>query len=293
MPVGLAVVGDLVPMKHRQQAIATFMGIAFLGQAASMTIGGAIAYLSSWRGVFWVYGAASALITVLVLVSTRGFRAELTGNRRSEFIRPYGRLLSHGPSLRTYVVTLVEGILVLGSFSYLGTEASHSLGLSNLGIGLLMAIFGVGVIVGSRVAGPLASRMERRILVVVGLASATLADLLVALAPGKIAMTALALLLLGFGFMLAHSSLLTTATQFAQKARGTVMSLVAFCFMVGGSLGTLLGGRLIDALGFGRFYLSFGIILGVLAAAAFAAVPRDSLAVAERPLADQTPSAAH
>ena len=43
MPVSLALIGDLVPMKDRQQAIATFMGIAFLGQATSMTIGGTIA----------------------------------------------------------------------------------------------------------------------------------------------------------------------------------------------------------------------------------------------------------
>jgi MFS family permease len=54
MPVSLALVGDLVPMKERQKAIAAFMGIAFLGQATSMTIGGAIAALSSWRGVFLV-----------------------------------------------------------------------------------------------------------------------------------------------------------------------------------------------------------------------------------------------
>ena len=39
MPVSLALIGDLVPMQGRQKAIATFMGIAFLGQATSMTIG--------------------------------------------------------------------------------------------------------------------------------------------------------------------------------------------------------------------------------------------------------------
>lgn len=287
MPVGLAVVGDLVPMKHRQQAIATFMGIAFLGQAASMTIGGAIAYVSGWRGVFWVYGAASAFITVLVLLATRGVRSELTGDLNSGFVKPYGRLLSHGPSLKTYLLTLIEGVLVLGSFSYLGTEAAHSLSLGNLGIGLLMAVFGVGVIIGSRTAGPLAARMERRRLVAVGLISAAVADLLIALAPGQMYVTAIALLLLGLGFMLAHSSLLTIATQFAQKARGTAMSLVAFCFMVGGSLGTMLGGRVIDTLGFGRFYLGFGAVLVGLAMAAYVAVPKDQLAAAERATVDE------
>ena len=52
------------------------------------------------------------------------------------------------------------------------------------------------------------------------------------------------------GFMLAHSTLLTIATEFASKARGVAMSLVAFAFMGGGGIGTALGGRLIRAGGF-------------------------------------------
>lgn len=286
MPVGLAVVGDLVPMQQRQQAIATFMGIAFFGQAVSMTIGGAIAYLSSWRGVFWIYGVASAVITVLVLLTIRGFKSELKGDPHSEFVKPYGRLLRHGPSLKTYLVTLAEGVLILGSFSYLGTEAARALTLGSLGVGLLMAVFGVGVIIGSRAAGPLSARFERRLLVTLGLVSAAVADVLVALVPGQVLATAGALLLLGFGFMLAHSSLLTTATQFAQKARGTAMSLVAFCFMVGGSIGTLLGGRAIGAFGYDVFYAGFGVALVALAVVAFMVVPRNSLTPADRAMAD-------
>ena len=64
MPVSLALIGDLVPMQQRQQAIAGFMGIAFLGQATSMTIGGTIAALTSWRGVFLTYAVVAAVITV-------------------------------------------------------------------------------------------------------------------------------------------------------------------------------------------------------------------------------------
>jgi predicted MFS family arabinose efflux permease len=278
MPVGLALIGDLYPMRERQQAIATFMGIAFFGQAASMTIGGAIAYVSSWRGVFWIYGIAAAVITVLVFTSTRRLRSELRGNPQSEFLRPYGRLLRHGSSLKTYLVTLAEGVLILGSFSYLGAEAAQALGLTNLEIGLLMAVFGVGVIVGSRLAGPLSTRVPRRVLVSIGLASAAVADLLVAFASAEILLTAVALLLLGFGFMLAHSSLLTTVTGFAQKARGTAMSLVAFCFMVGGSLGTLLGGRLIGAYDFGTFYLAFAVSLVALAGISLIGLPSGATA---------------
>ena len=90
MPVSLALIGDVVPMQDRQKAIATFMGIAFLGQATSMTIGGTIATLSSWRGVFLVYAAVAVVILVALYVSTRAFSGQLKGDPHSQFLRPYG-----------------------------------------------------------------------------------------------------------------------------------------------------------------------------------------------------------
>ena len=277
MPVSLALIGDLVPMKQRQQAIASFMGIAFLGQATSMTIGGTIAAVTSWRGVFLTYAVVAAVITVVLLVTARSFASELHGDPKSQFVRPYLRLLGHWPSLRTYVVVFFEGLLVLGSFSYLGAFPAHSLGLGTLEIGLLMAVFGVGVIAASRASARLADRIGRNRLVAVGLALAAAADLTVVAGASQLALVALGLLLLGLGFMFAHSSLLTTATQFAARARGTAMSLVAFAFMVGGAVGTTLGGRLIEATSYREFYLVGGVALVALTAIALVAVPRHAV----------------
>jgi len=277
MPVSLALIGDLVPMKQRQQAIASFMGIAFLGQATSMTIGGTIAAVTSWRGVFMVYAVIAAVITVVLLVTARSFAGELHGDPNSQFVRPYLRLLGHWPSLRTYLVVFFEGVLVLGSFSYLGAFAARSLGLGTLQIGLLMAVFGVGVIAASRASARLAERIGRYRLVAVGLGLAAAADLVVAFGGARLALVALGVLLLGLGFMFAHSSLLTTATQFAEKARGTAMSLVAFSFMVGGAIGTALGGRLIEATSYRELYLVGGVALTALTLIAWVAVPRQAV----------------
>lgn len=273
MPVSLALIGDLVPMKQRQQAIASFMGIAFLGQATSMTIGGTIAALTSWRGVFMTYAAVAAVITVVLLLTARSFAGELHGDPHSQFVRPYARLLGHWPSLRTYLVVFFEGLLILGSFSYLGAFSAKSLGLGTFEIGLLMAVFGVGVIVASRASGPLAARIGRHRLVALGLASAAAADLVVVAGGSLVGIVAVGVLLLGLGFMFAHSSLLTTATQFAAKARGTAMSLVAFAFMVGGAVGTTLGGRVIEATSYHGFYLMGGVALVALTLVALVAVP--------------------
>jgi len=289
MPVSLALIGDLVPMQDRQKAIASFMGIAFLGQATSMTIGGTIAAISSWRGVFIAYAAVSAVIVVVLHFSTRDIRGKLHGDPHSEFLRPYGRLLGHGPSLRTYLVVFAEGLLILGSFSYAGAYAAKALGLQTFGIGLLMAVFGVGVIAASRLSGRLAQRLGRPRLVALGLAAAAAADLLLAVTGTHLAGFALAVLLLGLGFMFAHSSLLTTATQFAERARGAAMSLVAFAFMVGGSAGTMLAGRVILGTSYRDLYFAFGIALVALSATALVALPAQSALTEKRPLPLHSP----
>ena len=66
---------------------------------------------------------------------------------------------------------------------------------------------------------------------------------------------------LGAGFMLAHSSILTIATELAAHHRGVAMSLVAFAFMGGGSVGTMLAGRVIDGWGFETYLLGWGLAL--------------------------------
>jgi len=97
-----------------------------------------------------------------------------------------------------------------------------------------------------------------------GLTAATLADGLFYLSGNILWVLIVGVALLGLGFMLAHSTFLTIATEFAAKARGAAMSLVAFCFMGGGGVGTALGGRLIKSFGFETFFSYYGIALLVL-----------------------------
>ncbi|MHB1415660.1 MAG: MFS transporter [Chloroflexota bacterium] len=275
MPVALALIGDTVRMEERQSAIGQFMGISFLGQGLSMGIGGAIAFFLSWRGVFITYSILSAAITVLLIVRTRSIA--VTGNPHSQIIAPYRALLTRGRSLRVYLVVLVEGALVMGSFSYLGAFLSQRFSLDNLAIGLVMTAFGLAALLAGRRSGPLAGRIGRRRTLVLGLLLAAVGNGLVFALGAGLAPVVLAIALLGGGFMLAHSTLLTLATEFAAKARGTAMSLVAFCMMGGGAIGTALGGRAVDALGFGSFYGLWGLLLLALAGLA-------ALAVSEAPL---------
>ena len=162
------------------------------------------------------------------------------------------------------MVVLLEGILILGSFSYLGAYIARSYHFDNLIIGLIMTAFGVMAVLGGRLSGRLAARFGRRSILTAGLLLACIADAVVFLGGGVLPVLVAGVGLLGIGFMLAHSTLLTIATEFASRARGMAMSLVAFAFMGGGGIGTALGGRLIRAGGFSLLYGAYSLALAVL-----------------------------
>lgn len=262
MPVSLALIADLFPVEERQSAIGMFMGISFLGQGLSMAIGGSIAYFLDWRWVFALYAVLAAISTLLLF--TLGRQIPSQKNPNSHFIRPYFTLLGHSQSVWTYLVVALEGGLIVGTFSYLGGFLENQFHFNYLKIGLIMTAFGLMAVIGGRLSGKLAARLGRRKVLLIGLACATAANALFGSLGSNITAIVCGIGLLGFGFMLAHSSLLTRATMFAKKARGAAMSLVAFCFMGGGGVGTAIGGKFIAGSSYPSFFSLYGGLLAAL-----------------------------
>ena len=258
MPVSLALLGDSVPMVDRQKAIGTFMGIAFLGQGISMILGGVIAFALGWRWVFGLYGLIAAVIAV-ALWSRMG-RFPSVPAASGPILAPYRTLLGRWRSARVYAVALVEGMLILGLFSFLGALLSARHGLNALQVGAAMTAFGVAAVVFGRLSGKLADRVGRVNLIAGALAIAGVSGVALAWVP-FLPIEVVAIFGLGAGFMLAHSSILTIATELAARHRGVAMSLVAFAFMGGGSVGTMLAGQVIDGWGFETYLLGWGLAL--------------------------------
>jgi MFS family permease len=115
-----------------------------------------------------------------------------------------------------------------------------------------------------RRAGNVAAKIGRKNTAVIGLSLAFVADVLLVASGELLPVVVVAVGLMGLGFMLAHSTFLTIATEFAAKARGIAMSMVAFCFMGGGGIGTALGGRIIAAADFDRLFIVYGLGLLLL-----------------------------
>jgi len=262
MPVSLALIGDLFPMNERQSAIGTFMGISFLGQGLSMAIGGAIAFFLNWRGVFIIYSLLSLIPTVLLFTVVKEFPS--TKNPDSKMFAPYLTLLKNPSSSMIYLLVLLEGIFLIGSFSFLGGFIAKQFSFNNFLIGLIMTAFGIMAVVGGRVSGKISARIGKKRTIITGLLLAVAANALFTTIGTTLAFVIIGIGLMGLGFMLAHSTFLTIATEFAAKARGVAMSLVAFCFMGGGGLGTALGSRIVGSSGMNTLFTVYGLGLVVV-----------------------------
>ena len=257
MPVSLALIGDIFPMEERQAAIGSFMGISFLGQGLSMAIGGSIAYFLNWRGVFLVYAGLAVISSTLMF--TIGKKIPSTKNKDTKALAPYINILKNPSSVIIYALVIFEGMFIIGSFSFLGGFIKKAFELNNFAIGMVMTAFGLMALLAGKKSGKVVEKIGRKKTAILGLSFAFIADLLLVTLGSSLPIVVIAVGLLGFGFMMAHSTFLTIATEFAAKARGIAMSLVAFCFMGGGGIGTAIGGRIVAASSFERLFTIYGV----------------------------------
>lgn len=257
MPVSLALIGDIFLMEERQSAIGSFMGISFLGQGLSMAIGGSIAYFLNWRGVFVVYAGLAVISSILLF--TIGRKIPSTKNKESKAFMPYINLLRNPSSLIIYTLVIFEGAFLIGSFSFLGGFIMKAFNLNNFAIGMVMTAFGIMALIAGRKSGTIAAKIGRKKTAALGLSFAFIADMLLVTMGSSLPIVVIAVGLMGCGFMMAHSTFLTIATEFAARARGIAMSLVAFCFMGGGGIGTAIGGQIVAVSNFERLFLVYGI----------------------------------
>ncbi len=259
IPISLALIADVFPLQERQGAIGNFMGISFLGQGLSMVIGGTIAFFLNWRGVFAAYSVFSLIPTILLLINYKSLPSEKHPD--SKILAPYKKLLATSKSLLTYILVLLEGIFIVGSFSYIGSFIAQTYHYNFFYIGLIMTGFGIMTVIGGRLSGKLSAKVGARTVLTLDLLCASLADMIIHYLGANLILLILGVAMLGLGFIFTNSTLLTRATEFAQKARGAAMSLVAFCFMGGGGVGTAIGSRLIAAYGLLQLFIIYGAAL--------------------------------
>lgn len=266
IPLALAYIGDAVPYDSRQRAITNLMGATATGGALSTAVGGMLGSVLSWRVVFGLYGV------IALLIAAYFFRLPVDPPKRFSGIASTGHfrdVLSNKQARLIYGLVAIEGVVVLGAFTYLGAYLHDEFGLDYFVTGLILACYGLGTLMTSRLLFPvILRRVSERQLVLAGGLSLGIAYL--ALAPLPWWPLAIPpMLLMGMGFALFHSTLQTRTTELAPDARGTAVSMFAFCAFVGGGIGSAGFGWMVEATGYGLFLVVSGLLMltiGIVAA---------------------------
>ncbi|MDO9493198.1 MFS transporter [Acetobacterium sp.] len=255
-PVTLALVGQSFDDQNRQKAIAKVMGLMFLGGATATIIGGALAYFGSWRLVYLAYGIAEFIIAMIMLKTLERDQPVV---EQLNIFEAYKEPLSNFRFMRLVITIFFVGFSVFGSFTYSGKLIQTVTGYNLLVVGLILSLFGVGTVVGGRIAPALRKKLKNGFLVSAGVIGGI--SLLSMAFFTNAWLLSLALFGFGIAFIFLQSTLITTVQEKLPKRRGTAMSLASFNMFVGGAVGTSINAMVIETGSLATIYISSAVIL--------------------------------
>lgn len=253
IPLTLVFIGDTVEYERRQVVLGRFSAVTSAALAFSASIGGTVAHFVSWRLMLLGYGLL-ALIPVGLMwrlgpeASQARPEAPARAARFVDFLRNRRARLIYGS-------VSLEGFLLWGGVTYLGSFAARRHGLDQFSIGLLIALFGVGTMTGGVLMAAIRRRISENLLA--GLGGALMGTAFLLLIPGwPWPAFAASMVALGLGFVALHTTLQLRGTEISPTARGKAFALFAFTLFTGIAAGTAVLGRLVDA---GQYEVLFAI----------------------------------
>lgn len=243
--VGAAVAVAMAPVNARARALAIMIGGLSIANVLGVPAGAFLGEHFGWRSAFWAVAVASAVALLGVLTLVPAIPLPDERPRLSHEVRIYRE-----PQLwLSIAVVALTAAGVFCVFSYLAPLLTDVAGLDNGWVPTVLALFGIGALIGTAIGGRIADAHLFGVLLS-GIAASTV--LLVALA--LLAQYAVAAVLLSFllGVSCFYTAPALNARMFdvAGAAPTLAGATTTAAFNVGNTSGPWLGGIVIDA-GFG------------------------------------------
>lgn len=245
--LGLAYIGDTVPLGERQATIGRFIAGSLLGQAVGPFVGGALSDLVGWRASFAAIAACYAAVGLVLFPGALG--APSPGVPIGNPLARYARLLTRPQVRLVMAVEFVEALFFFGAFAYLGAYFKLRFALPDATVGALLAGFGVGGLAYSATVGVLTRRLSQPQLVRRGGIVMLVCLAAVALAPDW-RLAAPCMLALGYGFYMLHNTAQVRSTEMAPDMRGTGIALAVMGWFLGQAAGVATMGVVIEQAGY-------------------------------------------
>jgi len=254
--LGIAYIGDVVPLEDRQATIARFIAGSIFGQTLGPLFGGIFTDWAGWRSSFVVLGLLFLVSASVMVVRTRR-TWPAPSPARFEPLTVHARLLARAPVRWLLLVGAAETFFFFGGYVFLGAFLRDRFDLSYTAIGLVLAGYGVGGLVYSWLVRWFVPLGDRRLVVLGGLlgllffATIVLVNDWVYAVPCTFG--------LGLAFYLIHNTIQTKASEVAPDARGSAIALYASAWAVGQASGVAALGVAVAMVGYAPAILGAAI----------------------------------
>lgn len=241
-PVALSLTSDLVAADRRQVAIGRTLAGSMTGNLLGASVAGVIGDFFGWRTVLAVLGVLAVVASVAVAAGFRNARLRHPPKTSLSALRSGYRTIFTNPNAPVcYSAVFVEGCCVLGLFPYIAALL-FDLGETSLSIaGIVIAGFAVGGLLYAMTVSRLLPRLGVKGMMIAGMA--LVGSQLAAIAFGpRWEIQTLNLLIMGWGFYMAHGCLQVFASELSVEARATALSLHSFFFFMGQTVGPIAYG---------------------------------------------------
>lgn len=252
IPLLLAYLGDEVPYEDRQATIGRFLTGMVMAQMLTGPVSGIIGEHTGWRSSFLVLGIL-ALVIGLALASRLGRRLwqPIDDNAgRMPGLVAYLSLLARPMGRWLLICAFFDGLCLFGAaFPFVGAFLIQAFGLTAGTAGLVVATFGLGAFLYTRLARRLVRRFgEAKLLLGGGLGLALCLGGLAAAPDWQVA--AGVQFVMGLLFYMFHGVLQARATEAMPEARGTAVSAFALALFLGQTVGSLAFAAVLATIGY-------------------------------------------
>jgi YNFM family putative membrane transporter len=256
--LGLAYIGDRVPIAERQPVVARFVIGTITGQALGPVIGGVVTDWIGWQGTFALVGAIFAAVALVFLVRTRSdWAQEATASPIGNPFTLYLQVSRISRVRYVMVISFLETFFFWSAFSFLGAFLSQRFGMRLALIGAILSGYGAGGVIYTLVVRRLLMALGQRVMASLGGALCFGCYATIVLTPAWPVVVP-CVILVGFAFYMVHNTIQTKATEMAPHARGTGLSLFSITWTLGQAVGVAVMGYSISLFGMAPSILAFG-----------------------------------
>ncbi|MFC8534453.1 Cmx/CmrA family chloramphenicol efflux MFS transporter [Streptomyces sp. NPDC057249] len=240
--VGAAVAIAMVPVNARARAMAVMIGGLSIANVLGVPLGAFLGENLGWRSAFWAVGAASAvaLVGVVTLIPRIPLPEE-----KPQLKREMGIYRDRQVWLSIVITALAAGG-VFCAFSYLAPLLTDVAGLDSGWVPTVLALFGVGALVGTTIGGRVADAHLFGVLLSGITASTVFLAALALFASNQAAVITLSFLL-GLSAFYTAPALNARMFNVAGAAPTLAGATTTAAFNLGNTGGPWLGGTVIDA----------------------------------------------